>query len=226
MTSTIGSRTRKFAPRLNLWQEECQRSLILTSIIAGTWSSKRDLITTTWERSSRISCTREDMITTTSTIGSSRSQDNRSIPKIMLMPNQLLQAFRARWRIPQKWQLEILASRNSSKRGRKTEPILDSKWSMGLPPLDKIQRPRERLHWTQLPKHPHNMAGILKLQDGPTASFQLPCNSRQIPHPMEHTAEALHRDKSPRATGEQMLVKPLASHQVETSQFPNRKLRL
>jgi hypothetical protein len=64
---------------------------------------------------------------TTSTIGCLKSRDNRSIPKITLMPNQLLQEFRAKWtKYPQKMSV-ILANRNLSKKEKKIEQILDSK---------------------------------------------------------------------------------------------------
>jgi hypothetical protein len=131
----------------------------------------------------------------------------------MLMPNPLSQVFKAKWtKSLQKWSL-ILASRNSLKRERKIERILDSKSSiMGLvvqqldnnlvvQQLDNNQRPRER-KWLRTPQL---MVEIPKLQDGPTASFRLPCNSRwlKMAHLMEHTAEVRHRDKSLKEMAEQ-----------------------
>ena len=163
-----------------------------------------------------------------STTGCSRSRDNRSIPRIMRTLNQPLQECRASWRKSQKLQWEaILVSRNSSKKGRKIELIWDNKWStMGLQrPLDKIQPPKERLKQ----RTPRIMAGILKLQGGPTASFRLPCSNRfkvKTEHLMEHTAEVRLKDKSPRATEELKLANPSVSPVETSSRFPNQKLRL
>jgi Fe-S cluster assembly ATPase SufC len=70
------------------------------------------------------------------------------------------------------------------------------------------------------------MAEILRLQDGPTANFQLPCNIRGLKtaHLMEHTADKHLRDKSHRATEGRQLVNPLAN-QVDNL-FLDQKLRL
>ena len=56
-------------------------------------------------------------------IGFSKSQDNKSIPKIMLMLNQLLPEFKAKQMKPQNKENK----RNLLKREKRTEPILDSK---------------------------------------------------------------------------------------------------
>jgi len=89
-----------------------------------------------------------------------------------------------------------------------------------LPP-DKNQRPKER----QLTLV---MEEIPRQRDGPTASFLLPCSSRRIKiQVMEHTAEGLLEDKSPRAIEEHKLAKLLVS-QVEAtiSQYLSLKLQL
>ena len=118
------------------------------------------------------------------------------------MPNLQLQVFKAKWTKPLQKILVILASRNSSRKERKIERILDNKWSItGLPQqLDNNQQLRKRKHQRTL----KFMAGIPKLQDGPTASFQLPCNIKWVKmgHLMEHTAEVHLKDKYLRAMGE------------------------
>ena len=90
-----------------------------------------------------------------------------------------------------------------------------------LPP-DKSQRPKERPGTLV-------MGEIPRQQDGPTASFLLPC-SRRLPNKiqvMEHTAEGLLEGKSPREIGERKLAKLLVSQvEANTHQCPSPKLQL
>lgn len=61
------------------------------------------------------------------------------------------------------------------------------------------------------------MVATPKLQDGPTGSYQWRCSSKSQPHLMDNTEEEPHSDKSPRATGELLLVSPLALLVASTS---------
>ena len=63
------------------------------------------------------------MTTIINMIGFSKSQDNKSIPKIMLMPNLLSLEFKVKQMKPQNKENK----RNLLKREKRTEPILDSK---------------------------------------------------------------------------------------------------
>ena len=63
------------------------------------------------------------MTTTINTIGFSKSRDNKSIPKITLMPNLLLLGFKAKRKKPRNKENK----RNLLKRGKRTEPCSDSK---------------------------------------------------------------------------------------------------
>jgi len=69
---------------------------------------------------------------------------------------------------------------------------------------DKNRRPKES-------KQVLGMVETLKLLDGPTANFQLPCSSRsppKIPQVMEHTVEVHLRDRCPKETGERLQASP------------------
>lgn len=219
-----GSRTRRYAPPLSLLLGVCQRSSTPILIIAGTWSLRRDQITTTWEKYSRISCTREVMITTTNMIGCLKSQDNKSILKITLTPNLLLPEFKVSWRsLPNldHQEIQTISSKNSSRKERKIELCSGNRWWMVLN-RDKSPRLRERLN-NRATEETH------RLLDGPTASFLWPCSNKsrsKIPQVMELMAEVPPLDKFPKEIGELRLDNP-SDNQVEvTSPSHNLKLRL
>ena len=164
------------------------------------------------------------MITTINTIGSSRSLDNRSIPKTMLTPNQPSPEFKAKLKSHRLHQNKE-NRRNLSRKEKKTELCSVNKWSMVLPriTLDKSQPPRES-HLAM-----SDTGEILRRRDGPTASFPLPCSSRwqiKMQQVMALMAEVLLKDRCHKATGERLQASLLEHQAGAISQCRSPKLPL
>ena len=151
----------------------------------------------------------------TNTTGCLRNQDNRSILKITLTPNQPSLGCKAKL----KKLLNKATKRSSSRSVRRTGQCSASKLSTVL-----LQGKSQPLNESPIRM---DMGEILKQLDGPTASFQSPCSNKwtsKTARVMAHMAEVHLNARCPKATVELRQAMLLVPQVEGTSQFRSPRL--